>query len=330
MEGWTDADQHSISVAALSISNKTIGFACFDERTDSIYCDSIFCSNDDLESQLLSIKMSCSPTLFILHPKIVANEALLELILSGLSGEPNFYEYKSLKTACWNATEAALQFICDTLIIKSAGKDKRNSTYFWLSAIVDVDCQLLRQSLGALIQYLQANLFNLDGGVVIVSDVKNLPLRSFMRMDDSSFRSESACRLLEIDHLYSEQSFASVLRGSASQCSWWSWKKQRGILTIFIIRSNAISTWAQAIAVRQFNVYRSSLTALIPCPHVYSDWMMKPLCDPVKIVERQNGVGIAVSALSICVPDGPFIISSTGRCCQQGLCVKHHEIVAQS
>ena len=81
----------SKTIAAICYVNKTVGFACYDELSNSIIADSIPVSYEDMEDILAKIKIAASPTLFLIHPTILSNRSLLELIICGIDGVPNTY-----------------------------------------------------------------------------------------------------------------------------------------------------------------------------------------------------------------------------------------------
>lgn len=111
-------------IIALCCTNRTLGISCYDELNNTIFCDSIVLSSGDTESIINNIKITLQPTLFLLHPTIVANAAFLELILKKLDDNSinfneyendqdddilnrkdtllNYYKYKVLKTSSWN------------------------------------------------------------------------------------------------------------------------------------------------------------------------------------------------------------------------------------
>ena len=52
------------------------------------------------------MQIVCAPTLFLLHPNVISNSHLLQLILSGDDGETQVYRYKVIKSAAWNTDNA--------------------------------------------------------------------------------------------------------------------------------------------------------------------------------------------------------------------------------
>lgn len=78
-------------IVAICYTNKTIGIACYDELQNTIYADSIPVCYEDMEDLLSKIKLSAAPTLFLIHPMILSNRSLLDLLTCGLDGVPGTY-----------------------------------------------------------------------------------------------------------------------------------------------------------------------------------------------------------------------------------------------
>jgi hypothetical protein len=145
-----------------------------------------------MEDVLAKIKMAADPTLFLIHPTILSNKSLLDLLVCGIDGVPDTYRHTTMKSSSWNA-EAALEMMCSKLSVtmfEGAAADGHNSrrSYLHLASAIDLESMQLKQSVGALLNYLQANVFNMDSGVIIVSDVRQLELVSYLRIDSCTFR----------------------------------------------------------------------------------------------------------------------------------------------
>ena len=93
MEEDEPSKETSKVIAAVCYVNKTIGFACYDELSNSILADSIPVCSEDMEDVLAKIKSAASPTLFLIHPTILSNKSLLDLLVCGIDGVPNAYRY---------------------------------------------------------------------------------------------------------------------------------------------------------------------------------------------------------------------------------------------
>jgi hypothetical protein len=87
----TDDQDASKVIAAVCYANKTIGFACYNELSNTIFADSVPVSFEDMEDVLAKIKSASAPTLFLIHPTILANSSLLDLLICGIDGTPNAY-----------------------------------------------------------------------------------------------------------------------------------------------------------------------------------------------------------------------------------------------
>ena len=89
-EAETDNDCSKV-IAAVCYVNKTIGIACYDELSNTIFADSIPACFEDMEDVLAKIKLATSPTLFLIHPTILSNVSLLDLLVCGIDNVPNTY-----------------------------------------------------------------------------------------------------------------------------------------------------------------------------------------------------------------------------------------------
>jgi hypothetical protein len=78
-------------IAAVCYVNKVVGFACYNELSNSIFADSIPVSFEDIDDVLAQIKIAAGPTLFLIHPMILSNRSLLDLLVCGTDGMPNTY-----------------------------------------------------------------------------------------------------------------------------------------------------------------------------------------------------------------------------------------------
>ena len=156
-----------------------------------------------MEETLNNLKETLHPTLFLLHPKIVCNKSLFELILSGSDGMPDCYRFKALKSSSWNAN-AALEIIHKNLVIRHGSEVSCTTAYQRMRSEIDLDALPIQQSLGALLSFMQNTIFNLDGGKVVVSSIKTISLEKYMNIDASSMKA------LQI---FSEEVHPNVLKG---------------------------------------------------------------------------------------------------------------------
>lgn len=195
------ADDVTNCFVSLCFTTKFLGIACYDEIQNTIYCGSISVSVDNMEDAISGIKTSFHPTLFLLHPKVVSNKSLLDLVLSGLDLTPDAYRFKVLKNSVWN-DKASYQLIHKYLEIRCT--QGVQSTYQQLACVLDLEQEQSRLALGAIIAYMQETIFKLDGGKVIVSSVKKFTQESFMKIDQASFQA------LQI---FSEDIHPNVMKG---------------------------------------------------------------------------------------------------------------------
>lgn len=107
--------------------------------------------------------------------------------------------------------------------------------------------------MGALLNYLQLNVFNMDDGMILVSDVRQLELISYLRIDSSSFRA------LQI---FAEEKHPEVIKGVGRS------KEGFSLFGLF------------------------DRTRSLPGRQCLREWMMKPFCDKERIASRQDGVAM--------------------------------------
>ena len=196
-----EQDDSTQVLVALCVSNKQLGVACYEELQNSLYVDSMNMCVDSIEEIMNNMKATLKPTMFLLHPQIIVNKSLLELILSDADGTPDRYRFKVLKTAAW--VDKSCQYLIHNCI-QVRGSNSGNTSYPFLASVLDLEIESSRQALGALIGYMQQTVFKLDDGKVIVSTVKTLHLESYLKMDKQSFKA------LQI---FSEETHPNVIKG---------------------------------------------------------------------------------------------------------------------
>jgi DNA mismatch repair ATPase MutS len=242
------------SIVALCYNNREIGIACFDELTNSILCDTCSVSNDDMEDTLYNLKVALQPTLFLLHPKVITNKSLLELVLCGVDGTSNFYRFKTIKSSAWQSQKSQ-HVINECLVVKGHMSNKLMSGYQQLSCILNLEQDMSRQALGALLLYMQETVFRLDNGKVIVSSVKNFQQNTYMRIDKVS---------LDALQIFCEEVHPNVMKGKGRS------KEGFSIFNLFD-RTHSLAGRARL-----------------------KEWMSRPFSDVVKIRYRQCGVALCV------------------------------------
>eukprot|EP01041_Mallomonas_annulata_P008543 gene8543-17620_t len=171
-----DLDSSGRSFASIICSGKKLGFACYDEISNTIFADGIHVSEEDMESTLSSMKIALKPSLFLLPP----------------NGTPDFFRYKAMSSSSFNS-DIALDILCNKVIVRGSNPTAMNrqtaqQNYLRLSAVLDIDNVLMRQAMCALLQFLQSSVFNLDGGMIQVAAIRPLPLLEYMRLDEGSMR----------------------------------------------------------------------------------------------------------------------------------------------
>lgn len=137
---------------------------------------------------------------------------------------------------------------------RSPGQNSRRS-YLQLVSAIDLESQQLKQSMGALLSYLQSYLFNMDDSMIMVSDIKQLDLSSYLRIDSNSFRA------LQI---FALEQHPEVIKGVGRS------KEGFSLFGLF------------------------DRTRSLPGRQCLRNWMMRPFCDKERIIQRQNGVALVV------------------------------------
>jgi DNA mismatch repair protein MSH5 len=141
----------------------------------------------------------------------------------------------------------------------SLGHASRRS-YLQLVSAIDLESTQLKQSMGALLNYLQTNIFNMDDGMIMVSDVRQLDLISYLRIDSSSFRA------LQI---FAEEKHPEVIKGVGRS------KEGFSLFGLF------------------------DRTRSLPGRQCLREWMMKPFCDKERIASRQDGVAMTTRSTNL-------------------------------
>ena len=184
---------HKAIVAICCYNTSTFGIACYNELNNIIYADSIFIQPEEFENFTSNLKITLSPTLFLLHPQIITNKSMLDTIISSVDGTPECYHYQSLKSSSWNA-EQALNIICSKLLIKtntliSTNYDRYDikKNFLLLSSKIDLDSIPLKQSLSALIMYMTNNTIQLSEGIIMIASIQTLPQTQYMRRDEGRY-----------------------------------------------------------------------------------------------------------------------------------------------
>lgn len=193
----TDSTQGR-SIVSLIFLNNSLGVSWYNELNNSIQTTAIASNMEDFESIIQSLKQECFPTLFLLHPKLASNSSLIDIITvpTPLSNNQN-YEFNVPKSSSWQI-ETSFNLILTYLNVRefnlssNLGVDaKVYQNLHHLSARVDINNPLVKQSLGALIVYIKAKILVLDNesGNVVIASITVLNWRKYMKIDDNSLRS---------------------------------------------------------------------------------------------------------------------------------------------
>ena len=152
MEEEGEGDSSGRTIVAVCYTNKTLGLAAFDEVTNVIHAEGIGVGLEDVEAVFEKLKTLMRPSMFIVHPLFVANQGLLDLLVSGGDdGSAQPYSYTVSKSTTWNA-QAALELMCTKLLIRGGsdgggtgeGGGGRKGTYLNLASSVDLQCDQVK------------------------------------------------------------------------------------------------------------------------------------------------------------------------------------------
>jgi hypothetical protein len=194
------------SVISLAISTSTLGMAWYNELRNEILVDILLLTTDDVENMLTALKVKARPTMFLLHPKIVANKQLLELICSKpieitfestshqQYGDNQPLQYFVPKSSTYQV-DAAMDLICNHLIVRSLirdtsiGKSKSYyENYHKIASKIPIDNSLIQQALGSLLHYVRANILSLDDDNITISSIGEYKTKKYMKLDENSSR----------------------------------------------------------------------------------------------------------------------------------------------
>jgi DNA mismatch repair protein MSH5 len=179
-----DEDAYRV-ITALHLSRKFLTVATYYELTNSIILDNFPSSKTEMQNITDFIKSVTATTNFIFSATILANKDLLDLFV----GENPPIPYQSIKSSCWQESNAK-EFILRSLRVRSSHYgDCETNIMIYLSQVCDIECQETIQTLGALAYYLSKNIFQLDQDRITVSSISPFPRDSLLRMDQNTYRS---------------------------------------------------------------------------------------------------------------------------------------------
>ena len=197
---------------ALNAACTAVGVAIFSNRLGAecpvLHLDSLPVSVESIEEDLSGLKNVYNPSMWLVHPKIVANTPLLEVILCSPSGVLDYYRYHSPKSALWSHT-AALNLLCNRLSVRdlyafgadhstaaggagagagaataSGEKDVAQMTYHRLSSVVSLENTELCQAAGALLEHLLSSSISVNSrGCVEVQSLNKIDVSSVLQLD---------------------------------------------------------------------------------------------------------------------------------------------------
>lgn len=194
-----------------------------------------------------------------MHPRLVANKTLLDMLLSrnDHATHDNSYRYITIKSSNWNE-DSALELMCTKLKIKNnnfiGSNNNNNNNFIMLSSLIDLENSQLKKSMGALLNYMQTNVFHFDQGVITIANIGPLQTIEHMRIDHSTFNS------LQI---FNKEVHPNLISGSGK-------KEGFSLFSLF------------------------DRTKSLPGRAKLKEWMSKPFANKNCIIKRQMGVDLVV------------------------------------
>jgi hypothetical protein len=190
-----DETNNGTSIVALCLHGESLGFAVYEELYNSIIVDNVpSVSYSNLRDIIGHIKVIYNPKLFLLHPKLLNNTQLIELLQFNESQPDIKTDYQVPKSTLWNA-ELAIDLLTSKFILKDirgSSEIKRNpkQVYKKIESLIDIQNNEILNSLSALLTHLQKFVFSLDRDEITLTSLKQSKyFDKFMKMDDSSFKS---------------------------------------------------------------------------------------------------------------------------------------------
>jgi hypothetical protein len=184
-----DTEFVSQDIISVFVQGRDVGVSYYSEGKNIIFTDGVRISLDEMTDFFSSLKLSYHPTLFILHPKIIANESLLKVIVAGVDGTPDFYKYKVIKSSGWSS-ELSMEILCNRVVFSGSRENNIGvqDAFLRLSSMIDIDNSASLSSLAALLLHLQAEVFNLEGGQIYINSLCQLSLSTYMRLSTDTLK----------------------------------------------------------------------------------------------------------------------------------------------
>lgn len=188
-EDQAESDFVSQDIVSVIVQGRDVGISYYSEERNAIYTDGVRVPLDDMTDFFASLKLSCHPTLLILHPKVIANESLLRLIIAGVDGTSDFYKYKIIKSSGWSS-DLSMEILCNHVAFNSlrGASVGVQDTFMRISSMIDTDNSSSLASLSALLLHLQAEIFNLEGGQIFINSLSQLSLSNYMRLSTDTLK----------------------------------------------------------------------------------------------------------------------------------------------
>lgn len=208
-----------------------------------------------------AMKRRLNPTLYLLHPKILSNLPLVQVILTSAHGAE--VPYLSMKSSSWNVANS-FNLLSTKVSLRhevSASLESRNPTtsgssnYLRFAALIDLEDKTIMTALSPLLLHLQATVFNMSEGKLIFASMRRLDTGKLLRMDSTTI---SALQIFQDDY------HPNIFKGPG--------KNKEGF-SLFMLFDRTFS-----VSGRQR----------------LREWMKSPFGDIKQIISRQNGIELVV------------------------------------
>jgi hypothetical protein len=285
-----------------------VAFACYNEERNEITLEESNANGYDSERVIQGFLSVARPTLILVGSKVVANPALLQVLTnpaprapdeeiprdghesnsvatatrpsSSLFASTQTTPYKILKSGAFDVKNCKALILQNLRVLSlihrqhragveslaTSGDNRADryfpqsteravffpSSYHAMASVVDFESKVQVQALGSLLSFLQSTVFQLEqGGLITVSDLVHSQSSMFMRVDSNTM---SALRIFATEH------HPLVTKGNGNAKEGFS---------LFSLLDRTRSRGGRQLL---------------------REWMLKPLMDPIKISQRQDGV----------------------------------------
>lgn len=237
-----------------------------------------------------AMKRRLNPTLYLLHPKILSNLPLVQVILTSAHGAE--VPYLSMKSSSWNVANS-FNLLSTKVSLRhevSASLESRNPTtsgssnYLRFAALIDLEDKTIMTALSPLLLHLQATVFNMSEGKLIFASMRRLDTGKLLRMDSTVRRSYLV--------MYRKYNFLRV-----HNCLFSSFILFQTISALQIFQDDYHPNIFKGPGKNKegFSLFMLfDRTFSVSGRQRLREWMKSPFGDIKQIISRQNGIELVV------------------------------------